>query len=133
MAYYDALIAKWATLTGTTQEKLDQINTLTVPAPAKKALLSPTDIINACVFADLAALTQLQVLQLSLLLSGSTVDASPGTPTRLGIQALFNGKSATLANLGALVAPYDNPTQLWYQSVGYSPICLGDVVAAGLS
>lgn len=33
MAYYDALIAKWATLTGTTSDKLAQINALTVPGP----------------------------------------------------------------------------------------------------
>lgn len=34
MAYYDALIAKWSTATsGTTQQKLDAINALTVPGP----------------------------------------------------------------------------------------------------
>jgi hypothetical protein len=31
MAYYDALIAKWSTLTGSTAEKLAQLNALTVP------------------------------------------------------------------------------------------------------
>jgi hypothetical protein len=33
MAYYDALIAKWATLTGTTGDKLAALNALTVPGP----------------------------------------------------------------------------------------------------
>lgn len=33
MAYYDALVAQWASLTGTTQQKLDVINALTVPGP----------------------------------------------------------------------------------------------------
>jgi len=33
MAYYDALIAKWAALTGTTEEKLSAINALTVAGP----------------------------------------------------------------------------------------------------
>jgi hypothetical protein len=33
MAYYDALVAKWATLTGTTQQKLDAVNALTVAGP----------------------------------------------------------------------------------------------------
>lgn len=33
MAYYDALIAKWATLTGTTDEKLAAVNALTLPGP----------------------------------------------------------------------------------------------------
>jgi hypothetical protein len=35
MAYYDALIAKWATLSGTTQAKLAAINALTVPGPSQ--------------------------------------------------------------------------------------------------
>lgn len=33
MAYYDALKAKWATLAGTTDQKLTAINALTVPGP----------------------------------------------------------------------------------------------------
>lgn len=33
MAYYDALISKWGTLSGTTQQKLAAINALTVAAP----------------------------------------------------------------------------------------------------
>lgn len=33
MSYYDALIAKWSTLTGTTAEKLGIINSLTAPGP----------------------------------------------------------------------------------------------------
>lgn len=33
MAYYDALIAKWATLSGTTEAKLAAINALTVAGP----------------------------------------------------------------------------------------------------
>ena len=33
--YYDPLIAKWATLTGTTEEKLTQINTLTITGPMR--------------------------------------------------------------------------------------------------
>lgn len=72
-----------------------------------QALLTPSQILNAIVFADLAALTQLQVSQLSLLLAGGLVDASVGTVIRLGIQTLFAGKTVTLASLGALVAPYD--------------------------
>lgn len=140
MAYYDALIAKWGTLSGTTQSKLDQINALTVTLPATKALLTPSSILNACVFADLAGLTQLQVLQLTLLLSGSLVDASAGTPIRLGIQTLFSGKTTTLQNLAALVAPYDSPTALWWQATVAqgggglsSPVSQADLSAAGLS
>ncbi len=139
MAYYDALIAKWATLTpGTTVAKLAQINAITVAAPAQKAILSPSAILNAVVFADLAALTQLQVTQLTLLLQGGSVDASVGTSIRAGIQALFAGKTTTLANLGALVAPLDSPTMPWWQAgiaqsggALTSPVSPSDLAAAG--
>jgi hypothetical protein len=40
MAYYDALIAKWATLTGTTAEKLATINALTVAGPRSDTQVS---------------------------------------------------------------------------------------------
>jgi hypothetical protein len=139
MAYYDALIAKWGTLTGTTAQKLTAVNALTVAAP-QKVMLSPSMIINACVFSDLAGLTQLQVSQLALLLSGSTIDASVGTSIRSGIQALFAGKTQTLANLAALVAPYDNATIPWWQATvaqgggGLSSlVSQGDLTAAGIS
>jgi hypothetical protein len=137
MAYYDALVAKWATLTGTTQSKLTQINALTVAAQ-QKAILSPSAILNACVFADLASLTQLQVSQLTLLLAGTSIDASVGTSIRAGIQALFAGKTTTLANLAALVAPYDNATIPWWQATVAqgggglsSAVSASDLVAAG--
>jgi hypothetical protein len=117
MAYYDALQAKWLTLTpGTTAQKVVQINGLLVTLPAIQAILSPSAILNAVVFADLAALTQLQVGQLTLLVAGSSVDASAGTSIRAGIQALFAGKATTLANLAALVAPFDAPTIPWWQA-----------------
>lgn len=135
MAYYDALITKWATLTpGTTAVKLTQLNGLTAPSATQKAILSPSQILNAIVFTDLAAFTQLQVSQLTLLLAGTSVDASVGTTIRAGIQALFAGKTASLTALGALVAPFDSPTVLWWQSAGYQrAFDLGDIAAAGLS
>lgn len=135
MAYYDALITKWATLSpGSTAQKLAQLNAATGTGPAVPAKLSPSAILNAIVFADLALLTQLQVTQLTLLLQGNEVDASPGTSIRLGIQALFAGKTQTLNQLGALVAPYDTPTIPWWQANGYPrAFDLGDIATAGLS
>lgn len=139
LPYYDALIAKWATLNpGTTAAKLAQINAMTVAAPAQKALLTPSSILNAIVFADLSAFTQLQVMQLTLLLQGDLVDASPGTSIRLGIQALFAGKTQTLNQLGALVAAYDNPTMPWWQATVANgggglngPVAASDLAQAG--
>jgi hypothetical protein len=136
MAYYDAFVAQWATLTpGTTSVKLAQLNAETVAATSQKALLQPSQILNAVVFADLAGLTQLQVSQLALLLAGSQVDASVGTSIRAGIQALFAGKTQTLANLGALVAPFDTPPAIpWWQGNSYPrPFTLVDCTLAGVS
>jgi hypothetical protein len=71
------------------------------------------------------------VTQLTLLLQGDLVDASPGTSIRTGIQALFAGKTATLTALGALVAPFDSPTIPWWKSVYTAPISADDLAAAG--
>lgn len=138
MAYYDALVVKWATLTGTTVSKLAQVNVLTVAGTPLKSILTPSSILNAIVFADLASLTALQVSQLTLLLQGSSIDASPGTSIRSGIQALFAGKTVTLSNLGALVTSFDSPTLPWCQATiaqggaGLSgPVSASDLVAAG--
>ncbi len=135
MAYYDALVTKWATLTpGTTYAKLTQLNGLTATGTAQKAILTPSQILNAIVFSDLASFTQLQVSQLTLLLAGASIDASAGTTIRAGIQALFAGKTTSLANLATLVAPFDSPTVPWWQSAAYPrAFDLGDIAAAGLS
>lgn len=115
--------------------KLAAINGWTVSKGAPdRALIDPSAVLNAIVPADLAALTQLQTLQFSLLLSGSQIDASQGTTIRAGVQSLFAGKTTTLANLGTLVAPYDSPSWLWRLSVGFpDPVGTADVTLAGLS
>lgn len=139
MAYYDALITKWATLMpGTTAAKLAQINALTVPKGSPNpAILTPSQILNACVSADIAALTTAQITLLTLLLQGGTVDASSGTTVRAGIVAIFTGKPS-LTNLAALVAPFDSPTIPWWQAAvaqgggGLSgPVSGGDLAGAG--
>lgn len=133
MAHYDALVALWAQGTGTTAQKLAQVNALTVPAGAPvKALLSPSQILNACVPADIASLSPAMVTLFALLLSGSQVDASVGTTVRIGIQTIFAGKTTTLSQLGALVAPYDTPSMPWWQANGYTgPFTQADLTAAG--
>lgn len=146
MAAHDALVAVWTTgrpagATGTNfaagdpiATKIGAINTWRVAAGGPVAAqIEPSRILNAILAADLNALTQLQTLQLTLALSGNLVDVSQGTTIRLAIQTLFAGKTQTLSNLAALVAPYDNPTTEWWRSVGFeSPVCVGDAVAAGL-
>lgn len=146
MAYYDILIAAWnnATqpppgvtgtgLTGgmTTAQKLAAVNAWTVIVP-KQALLTPSAILQATVQADLSALGTANFSLLAILLTGTLVDMSPGT-IRQAINAMFVGKTTTLANLAALVAPFDNATQLWYLANGYHrAFDLGDCAAAGVS
>lgn len=135
MAYYDALIAKWATLNpGTTAAKLTQLNAITVAA-AQPAILTVNSIINAIVAADLLSLTAVQLAAMQLLLQGNgSVNGSPGTTVRNVFQSIFSGKATTLANLAALVAPFDNATVPWSQANGYPvPITLNDLVTPGLS
>ena len=133
MAYYTALVTAWGGLTGTTAQKLATANAAVlptgVPAPC---ILTPSQIINACVPADIASLTTAQVTLLTLLLQGGSVDASAGTAVRLGIQTIFAGKANTLAQLGTLVAPFDTPTQPWWKANGYpGPFSAPDLAAAG--
>ena len=112
---------------------LAAVNAKTVAAP-KKALLSPSAVLNAIVAADLAALTPAQVSQLTLLLQGSTVDASANTTIRAAALAMFAGKAQTLSNLGALVAPFDNATASWALSViGATPLVQADLDVARAS
>jgi hypothetical protein len=152
MAYYTALINAWnsatqppagvtgTALTGlTTAQKLIAVNAWTVAGPAQKAIISVNAIINAVTSTDLLALTvtQLQVMTL-LLAGGGSVDASPGTTVRAVFQSIFASKTTTLANLTALVAPFDNPMIPWWQATvaqgggGLSSLVNGnDLVAAG--
>ncbi len=141
MAYYTALIAKWATLTpGTTAEKLTQINALTVQTAAQGvAQVTPSQVLNAIVSADFLALTQIQLVQLTLLMSGGSIDASKGSSIRASAQAIFAGKTTTLNNLAALFAAPDAPVLApwWSAPVAQgggglmSPVNLGDLAAAG--
>lgn len=151
---YNTLIAAWngatqpptgVTGTGivggdTTAQKLAKVNAWTIPASAEKAILKPSEIINAIVPADLAGLSAAAVAMLTLVLQGNEVDASVGTTVRAAVQNIFAGKATTLAQLGALVAPFDSPTQLWITTpvalggAGMtSTISLPDCTAAGIS
>lgn len=135
MAYYDAFVTKWATLNpGTTAAKLAQLNAIAVAA-AQPAILSVDKVKNAIVAADFTSLTQLQISQMTFLLTGKdSVDASPGTMIRTVFQSIFAGKATTLANLAALVAPFDNATVPWWQANNYPrAFDLGDCTAAGVS
>lgn len=126
MQNYSALTAAWnaggvptgatgTTLTAgmTTAQKIAAVNSWTLPS-AQKAIVPVYAIINAILPADFLALSALQLQQITLLFGGNQqVDASPGTTIRAVFQSIFSGKSTTLNNLGALVAPFDNATRAW--------------------
>ena len=130
MAYYTALITAWngatqpptgvtgTALTGlTTANKIIAVNGWTIIGPSIPAIFSASTILNACVAADIASLTTAQVTLLTLMLSGGDrVDGSKNTTVRAAIQAIFAGKTTTLTNLGALVAPYDSPVIPWWSA-----------------
>jgi hypothetical protein len=125
--------------TDTTQQKINKVNRWTVAAPLK-AIFIPTDILNAIVDVDLAALSDPQINQFSLMLSGATVDMSPGTALRSTIQGLFAGKTQTIQQLRNLAAPFDNNTSSWCQANAYpytSPsagnLSISDANNAGLT
>ena len=146
---YAALITAWngatqpptgvtgTALTGgmTTAQKVAAVNAWTVPA-AQPAILNVTSVLNAIASADFLALTATQIAQMQLLLmsgANGTVNASPGTTVRAVFQSIFAGKTTTLANLSALVSPYDNATELWVTANGYGTgINTNDAAAAGL-
>ena len=151
MAYYTALITAWngatqpptgvtgTALTGlTTANKIIAVNGWTIIGPSIPAIFSASTILNACVAADIASLTTAQVTLLTLMLSGGEVDGSKNTTVRAAVQAIFAGKTTTLANLGALVAPYDSPVIPWWSApvasggAGLnSTVSGGDLAAAG--
>ena len=134
MAYYDALIAEWPSVPGaTTQDKLANLNAMTVSSP-QKALLSANAVFNAIALSDYIGLTQLQQAQLANLLSinsGGNIDGSSGTLVRNWFASVFAGKTS-LVNLQSLVAPFDDATEPWWQANGYSgPIGTADLALAG--
>lgn len=138
MAYYDALIAKWATLTGSTASKLSQINALTVAGPAAP-LIVPTyrifNVLDATEFGALSAANQQRVRDI---LSMGTVDASTGTNARALLLSVFGAGTTTRANLVALAASIETTTIPWWQATVAqgggglsSPVSNNDLVAAG--
>jgi hypothetical protein len=141
MAYYTALVAKWATLNpGTTQQKLDQINAITV-ANGPQPMIVPTyrifNVIDPTEYLSLTAAAQARV---NTVLSMGTVDGSPGTQVRAVLQSIFTGKPTTLNALASLAATFDASTQPWWKATVAqgggglsSPVGLGDLQAAGLS
>ncbi len=152
MAYYDALIAKWATLSGSSNEKLAAINALTVDGPKVDVPISEivgylalsgklaglqTYAANPPSGANASALVAAREL-VALIASPNAPafhmsDPSVYTTVQGFLSALVGdvvtGITATdqaaLLGLAATTIP-------WWQSAGYaSPVGMGDLAAAG--
>lgn len=141
MAYYDALVSKWATLTpGTTAQKLAQINTLTLTGSVPTSFyVTGSQILNCINWTEFAALTDAQQKNLLLLCAvpGSLLGGSGNTTFIVDgmILAYFNVAGATVAALTALAKGTVTP---WWQATVVqgggglsSPVGLSDLVAAG--
>lgn len=141
MSYYDALIAKWATLSpGTTAQKLVQINALTVTGSVPTTFYTTGDAILNCInWTEFAALTAQQ--QNNLLgmcrVPGSLLGGSAQTSHLVAgmILAYFNVAGATVAALTALAQATVQP---WWQATAVqgggglsSTVTPADLAAAG--
>jgi hypothetical protein len=136
MAYYDAMIAKWATLNpGTTAAKLAALNAATATGAAIPMVIPTYKIYNLIDPTEFAALTAANQQLVRDILGMGTIDGSPGTAVRARIVAIFtNASGATRVALAALAALYDTPTVPWWQANGYArAFDMGDAAAAGVS
>lgn len=115
MAYYDALVAKWATLApGTTAAKLAQINALTVTGAAIPMIVPSYEIYECIDAAEFTALSAANQTLVRDIVGMGTVNGSPGTKTRARMVALFtNASGPTRLALAALAAKYDTPQIPW--------------------
>lgn len=137
MAYYDALIAEWANLSGTTEEKLAAVNAMTVAGSDQ--LVSIADVMsylreNGLWLPIKAAAGSNQAAAAAVDIAGDlraqTIDFNLPLVKML-LTALVASGLLTQANADALAA-MKNTTQLWWQVKGYSsPFSENDLIAAG--
>lgn len=136
MAYYDALVTKWNTLSGTTAQKLVLVNAATVTGSVPTSFyITGSQLLNCINWTEFAALTAAQQSNLLALCNspGQILGGSANTSHMAAgmIIAYFSLQGATVAALTALAQAIITP---WPTANGYSyPMTLDDVTAAGLS
>ena len=138
MGFYDALVAKWPSLSGTTAQKLAAINALTVTGPAIPLIVPTYKIYNLIVASEYQALTAAKQGYVNTILAMGTVDGSAGTQVSSVLLACFPSGTATYTALVALAASYDAPSYPWWSapwSMGggglSNPVNAQDLIAAG--
>lgn len=140
MAYYDALIAKWATLSGTRQQKLATISGLTVNGPANPLLIPSYRLFNVIDPAEFGALSAANQQRIRDMLGMGMIDASAGTNARTLLQNIFTQASQpnTRSALVTLANSFESPALPWWQAPVAqgggglsSPVSADDLAAAG--
>lgn len=137
MAYYDALVAKWATLSGTTAAKLAAINAMTVPGPVAPSIVQSYKIYNAIVPSEFTALTAANQQLVRDILGMGVVDVSPGTSIRSRLLSIFPSGTATFTALASLAATFNTTIPWWQATVAQgggglsSPVTQADLDAVG--
>lgn len=139
MAYYDALIAKWATLTpGTTEAKLAEINAMTVVGSIPTTIyVSGAEVFNCIDWAEFNALTDARQKNMLAMCAvpGALLGGSAQTSKILAgmIIAYFSGVGPTIAALTAL----SRALPWWQATVAQSggglqaPVAPSDLEQAG--
>jgi hypothetical protein len=127
MAYYDALIAAWNSVTqppagvtgsgllagDTTAQKCTKINGWTMAGAATKMLVQATDVYNLIVLSEYNALSAANQTAVNNLLAMGVLDASPGTTVRSRFIGIFPSGTQTFAALSNFAKGFDAPTQDW--------------------
>jgi hypothetical protein len=113
MAYYDALVAKWAQApAGTTQQKLDWVNAQVVVGAALPMKVPYTEIYNRLDRTQYNALSATNQSSVQRILAQQTIDFGPSSEARRQMYALFpSGTSRT--NLANYAATFDTPQVPW--------------------
>lgn len=139
--YYDALIAKWPTVAGSTQQqKLDNLNAETVTLPKIPMIIPTYQVYNVMDVAEFAGLSAANQQNMRDILAMGNVDLTQGQPARNRMIQLFGPTTNTRAAMAAMSVPYDAPKMPWWQATVAqgggqltSPVSKDDLTAAGLS
>jgi len=114
MAYYDALIAKWAQApAGTTQQKLDWVNAQTVTGAAIAMKVPYSEIYNRLVRSEYSALAVADQQSVQRILAQDMIDFSPSTSARTQMLTLFPSGKVSYTNLQNYIALFDAPKIPW--------------------
>jgi len=134
MAYYDALIAKWAQApAGTNDQKLAWVNAQTATGPAVPMIVSYYELYNRIDRSEYEGLAATKQQSGQRILNVNPIDFGPASEARRQMLSLFPVATKTQQNLKPFTESFDKPTIPWAQSAGYPvPITPTMLVAAGL-